>query len=904
MTRSSGVRSTAAAFGRTVGAWLHPVSAYRPHSELERHLQYRVGVVSIFFIASGAITMLAAIVLLIPDISSGAHFPQINPTTFVAAISLVLVTVFAPQAIFRTRNAALTREVLSNPSAPIRPWRSTTITFDAVLVGAMLAGLYYDAELSVLFFGAALILRMFFKSRTDLASDPNARFHNLLLAWTSAASGGVAYIIISPLAASVSVQGSIAPLVLAGLVAMYVGLVFNALERWVNGDRTRWAFARDAVDTRRIVVVFISAFIAWLVVIVSDVVSTLVTGDGVVAGSLAGLGVLAAAWLVLWFVAIRLWSRDAMRTMTMWATHAAEIMTRIADGSLGSELASRASAPIAARMAVSIFGATRVMVVLDDAKGHVTTHLVAVDQYDHAPEPDPHAVTLRPNLRLPLYPTPDHPNRSSVTIAGWLWTGWFMTRSRQLVELYTDLATSTLLTPVLSSDDDRLGTAFDAMFDGVSRWPTLDAFGQAVERMQARADENPHSDSLIIGVYAIDDFGALEGGRFEQAAVAQVMRLALGHADFAGHDLFVAYEAPGRLWVALSGGPIIRNGIATLRGLQQHINDHGSVPSARLDVDVHVSVSFGYAAHQVDEFTCDGLMATALNRLAADQSSRDPFAIENLMSYDIRPEDIIGDTSGPVTAIDVLHLLNADHVSSTGNPFTTQFTPVVRVTGGNHDALVALVGWQRSFGTLDLSEASTFLSLVGRQPRLAAEATRIILERMKAVYAEADHLGHADLPIVVSLPPTLLHPDANELALPNLLTPFLSRRECARTIVMFDTVPTGAGQALRLLSDRGLQIAVTAAAAAAAEPADLFGWQRWGVVFPQHVIQGPAGVDGLTIQQTVSAIASHDTRLIGVADQWADPRELTEHNVGWRIDPAERYESVRESIGSAAPHMP
>jgi hypothetical protein len=126
----------------------------------------------------------------------------------------------------------------------------------------------------------------------------------------------------------------------------------------------------------------------------------------------------------------------------------------------------------------------------------------------------------------------------------------------------------------------------------------------------------------------------------------------------------------------------------------------------------------------------------------------------------------------------------------------------------------------------------------------------------------------------------------------------------ARTIVMFDTVPTGAGQALRLLSDRGLQIAVTAAAAAAAEPADLFGWQRWGVVFPQHVIQGPAGVDGLTIQQTVSAIASHDTRLIGVADQWADPRELTEHNVGWRIDPAERYESVRESIGSAAPHMP
>jgi hypothetical protein len=116
---------------------------------------------------------------------------------------------------------------------------------------------------------------------------------------------------------------------------------------------------------------------------------------------------------------------------------------------------------------------------------------------------------------------------------------------------------------------------------------------------------------MLVGVYAIDEFGALAGGRFEQAAVAQVMRLALGHQDFAGHDLFAAYEEPGLLWVALGGGPIIRNGISLLRGLQQHINDHGAVPSARLDVDVHVSVSFGYAAHQVDDFAYDGLMATA-----------------------------------------------------------------------------------------------------------------------------------------------------------------------------------------------------------------------------------------------------------------------------------------------------
>lgn len=899
MTRTSGVRSSAAAFARAVGAWLHPVSAFRPHSEPERQLQFRIGVVGLFCIVTGAITMIVAALALIPDFTTPQHLPQISVTAFEAAVVLVVMSVFAPQAIFRTRNAALTREVLSNPSAPIRPWRSTTITFDAVLVGAMLAGLYYDLELSVLFFGCTLLVRVVFMTRAHLPSDPNARFHNLLIAWTSAATGGVAFLVVSPLSASVSIQGSIVPLILASLAALYAGLLFNAGERWVNGDRTRWAFARDAVDTRRIVVALISALIAWLVVVVGEWVGTMTNADEIAIGTAAGFLVLAAAWLILWFVSVRLWERDAMRTLTMWATHEAEIMTRLADGSLSADLAGRASVPITARMAVSVFGATRVMIVVDDGRGHLNPHLVAVDRFDNSPEPDPRAMTLRPNMRLPLYSTPDHPNRTSITIAGWLWTGWFMTRNRRLVELYTDLATSTLFTPLLAADDDRIATAFDTMFDSVSRWPTLAAFSEAVERMQARADENPHTDSLIVGVYAIDEFGALEGGRFEQAAIAQVMRVALGYQDFAGHDLFVAYEEPGRLWLALSGGPIIRNGIGLLRGLQQHINDHGSVPSARLDVEVHVSVSFGYAAHQVDEFTCSGLMSMALNRLAADQSSRDPFAIENLMSYDIRPEDIIGEANGPVTAVDVMHLLTADHVSTTITPFTTQFAPVMGVTGHAVEALVASFGWARTFGSLDLSNPPTFISLVNRQPRLAAEATRIILERMKAVYAEADFLGHADLPIVVSLPPTLLHPDANDLALPNLLTPFLDRRECARTVVLFDTVPTGAGQALRLLSDRGLHIAVTAAAAAAADPTDLFGWQRWGVVFPQHVIQSPTGIDALTIQQTVTAIASHDTRLIGIADQWADPRELTEQKIGWTIDPAERFESVRESIGSA-----
>jgi hypothetical protein len=117
-------------------------------------------------------------------------------------------------------------------------------------------------------------------------------------------------------------------------------------------------------------------------------------------------------------------------------------------------------------------------------------------------------------------------------------------------------------------------------------------------------------------------------------------------------------------------------------------------------------------------------------------------------------------------------------------------------------------------------------------------------------------------------------------------------------VILVDSVPLGGGQALRLLSDRGVQIAVTAAAAAGADPTDLFGWQRWAVFFPTHVVQGAAGVDGLTIQQTASAIATHETHLIAVADERADARQLALHNVHWAVDPGHSVESVRESVGA------
>ena len=242
--------------------------------------------------------------------------------------------------------------------------------------------------------------------------------------------------------------------------------------------------------------------------------------------------------------------------------------------------------------------------------------------------------------------------------------------------------------------------------------------------------------------------------------------------------------------------------------------------------------------------------------------------------------------------------MRADSAAAGGGAFTTTFVPICDIDSSRVQALVASVGWKRSFGTLDLVEPDNFRILVNRQAELAATAAHIVLERLKSVFAEADALGHADLPIVVALPSILLSPDAGALAMPNLVSPFLDRRECARTVILVDAVPIGGGQALRLLSDRGLSIAMTSGAAAAADPADLAGWQRWGVIFPPHVVQGPNGIDRLTIQQTASAVATHDTRLIAMADEWVDTRELALNNVRLTVDPKHPHVSVRESVGS------
>ena len=230
-------------------------------------------------------------------------------------------------------------------------------------------------------------------------------------------------------------------------------------------------------------------------------------------------------------------------------------------------------------MAVSVFGATRAMAIVDDGREHVTSHLVAVDVYANAP-------TSRPDVaRDP--PPPAHAA---------------LRRARASQHQQRDrrrLAVARLVHDAL--DDDRAslhrarhGRPADAR-RRLRRRPSARRLRHDVRRRQPLAD--PHR---------------LRGGRRPHAARAPTRARRptpcssactrstssarspaaassrppsrrssgsrSGTRSSPGHDLFVAYEEPGRMWVALGGGPIIRNGIALLRGLQQHINDHGAVP--------------------------------------------------------------------------------------------------------------------------------------------------------------------------------------------------------------------------------------------------------------------------------------------------------------------------------------
>ncbi|MEK9665215.1 MAG: hypothetical protein VW082_11425, partial [Candidatus Nanopelagicales bacterium] len=87
--------------------------------------------------------------------------------------------------------------------------------------------------------------------------DPNARFHSLWNGSRAAIMAASAFGIVAGLDASGLRTTSPVPLLLGALVAMSVGLILNALERWMEGIHEPWAFARDAADTRRLAIILV-----------------------------------------------------------------------------------------------------------------------------------------------------------------------------------------------------------------------------------------------------------------------------------------------------------------------------------------------------------------------------------------------------------------------------------------------------------------------------------------------------------------------------------------------------------------------------------------------------------------------------------------------------------------------
>jgi ABC-type Co2+ transport system permease subunit len=859
-----------------IGHSLLPLTTAPRGSQRDQRLQVRAGLAVVVALVSG----LAALTIVLIGLAAEWAEGRLSLLTSAAAALLALVSVFAPPVTFRTRSATLTEEVLSDPLSRPRPWRSTTITFEPVLVGAMIAGLSFGPWLAGTTFGIALVARAVLNGRHRHREDVNAAFHALRRSWNSAVVAAAAYAVVYSLRDSVMMNISPWTLLLAAFIAASVTLMLNAIERWVDGVHEPWAFARDFIDSRRLIVMVVSALIAWVSAYTISFGTLIEPRSAEFAGQIAATGVFLACWLILLFASIRLWRRDALRTLGRWSRHQTDILGRIADGSLDPDLARQASLAVTSRMALSVFGATRALVAVHRADGSVVRQLAVADVHAQPATSDYHDLTDLASIRIPLYPAPGHRDSSDITVAGFLGPARFVARSLGVTERFQQLATAAILTPVVASDEDRLTTAFESLFDR-NLWHTMESFERAFEEMRQRADDSPQSHSVLIGVLAIDDFGALSGGRFEHAAIAQVIRLVQGYSGFTGHETFISYQPDGRIWVCFGSGPLIRNGVGLLRELQRDINDRGSVLATHSDMGVHIGVSLGYSVHQVDDFSYDGLIEHASQRLLIDQSARNPFAIDDVLTLDITPEAITG-SGTPAVAVDITARLREDIDSDLDERFPVTLQPILD-PNGRLAAAMAGVGWDGSPTRSGTMESEEFLSLVNRRPELAAEATRAILHRLKPVFAdliEANVTGDgAEQRILVPLPSVLLHPDIGVLALPNLVSPFLNRVECARLVAVFDTVPTGGGQALRLLGDRGVGIAMTAGAAATADGSDLDGWQRWAVLLPERVFAGDSGIDRLTIQQTVAAIATRDTRLIAETSRPTSTESLADYGI-------------------------
>jgi hypothetical protein len=860
---------------RALGRWMHPASPFAPRSREETALFTRVGVVSAIAVTTGlGLTAIGTILLALGIPLRQPGDPIDDPRAVIIGAVLILFSVLAPQASFRTRQAAWTRMIFSDTTSRVPTWQRSTVQFDALLVGAILAGLYFPVAVTVTAFGWALVAKVIVIIRRASGYDPNARFHAVMGSWIAGMTALVGYIVIALLAAPFAIDPSPVPMAVAVLAAIYAGLGFQALQRWGTLDSQRWVFVRDALDLQRLLVAAVIVAVAWLTASAGEWSARLVPHTDDVVGSAVGIAVLGLSWLTLWFAAVIAWKRDARRVLSAWRRQQAEVLRRIAEGSLNPDLAARAALPTATRVAVAIFGGAqaRASMVLPDGTRRTSTASAAL--HPHGLPAELLDIEAAPHRRLPIGSLDGMGVAGTVVVADWLTAGGFVLRSPAIVAAYSELTSLAVLGPVVSQDYLSPRRAFDSMFHRGQHWPTIAALDEAVGSLSRQADLAPQSTSLIIGVLEIDDFGALTGGKFEQAAVAQVIRLTVGSDEFTGQELFVAYEEPGRIWIAILGGPIIRNGIGQLRALQEQINDHGSVTSRRVDIDVEVSVSLGYSTYQVDAVDTLDLRSVALSRLDSDRRQRGAMftdLLAPLTPLDFTPEDITGALTAPTTTDLLAQLRSRDSEA----PFDEDLASVHPPGDPSPVALVVRLGWPHAPGDIDLAEPRRFLDLADRQVDIAVEhvtATAAALKRVMA--ATGDH----PLPVLAFAPSILLHPESGASALPNLAARLFDRVEAARTVFVFTTLPPGGGQAASLLIDRGFRIALSADAAADVDPDDLLGWPRWGVVMPV-VNGGPSALDGLSVQQVTSALSSHDTRVIAEIATRSDERRLSAQGI-------------------------
>ena len=224
------------------------------------------------------------------------------------------------------------------------------------------------------------------------------------------------------------------PYLTAALIAMYVGLILNTITRWVNANTSVWDFARDAVDSRRIIVALVSALIAWVTTAAGTWVEAFVPDGGDAQGVLVGLGVFLASWALLWLASLGLWRREAIKTMALWAQHQTEVVGRLADGSLDPELAERAALRTTTRMAISVFGATRALSVVthhDERRFRRRRPVRKRPARGSSITASPKTLTMR------LYPEPA-PEHEWRTVSEWLCRT--LVRNSTIVQRFTNLA--------------------------------------------------------------------------------------------------------------------------------------------------------------------------------------------------------------------------------------------------------------------------------------------------------------------------------------------------------------------------------------------------------------------------------------------------------------------------------